>query len=221
MVANGVLFDKNLSLKAKGLYAYLYSKPDGWDFSGDRIVQETKDKRVSVFNALKELEKAGYLKRTRMASGRMSYSVIYPPEPVAENQHEPVAEKAKVQKPHFAEISSISNKDKYKVIKNIQSNTIAEATKSPDEVNELLAFFQKTINPHINFANATQRKSAQELIKSYGLEKTLKVAQYAISIQGQAYAPVITTPHQLKEKFSQLISHYKRNQQVINPTYNE
>jgi hypothetical protein len=36
-VSNVVLSNKKLSWKAKGIYAYLFSKPDDWDFSTKRM----------------------------------------------------------------------------------------------------------------------------------------------------------------------------------------
>jgi hypothetical protein len=61
---NNVLNDIELSFKAKGLYTYIQSKPDGWDFSIERIGLQSKDGRESVAAGLKELENAGYLKRS-------------------------------------------------------------------------------------------------------------------------------------------------------------
>jgi DNA-binding MarR family transcriptional regulator len=58
-----LLNDPNISLKAKGLFAYLQSKPDNWRFSVARITSQTKDGKDSVKSAIRELEKAGYLKR--------------------------------------------------------------------------------------------------------------------------------------------------------------
>ena len=66
MVANEVLKDKNLSFKAKGLYAYLFSKPDKWDFSSTRMVLETTDGRKAIMGMLTELEESGYLKRNKL-----------------------------------------------------------------------------------------------------------------------------------------------------------
>jgi len=62
-IPNHILNDPNLSLKAKGLWGYLQSKPDGWKFSISRIATQTKDGRESIRSAIKELEKAGYLRR--------------------------------------------------------------------------------------------------------------------------------------------------------------
>lgn len=63
VVPNHVLADKRLSFKAKGLFAYLQSKPDGWDFAVDRISRDSNNKRDSVRAGLKELENAGFLTR--------------------------------------------------------------------------------------------------------------------------------------------------------------
>ena len=43
LVSNTVLLDEKLSAKAKGIYCYLYSKPDDWDFSADRIKNDFSD----------------------------------------------------------------------------------------------------------------------------------------------------------------------------------
>jgi hypothetical protein len=67
-VSNDVLNDKNLSAKAKGVFAYLYSKPDDWDFAVERIISDFKDGRDSIISGLKELEAFSYLKRKRLPS---------------------------------------------------------------------------------------------------------------------------------------------------------
>jgi hypothetical protein len=63
-VPNDVLNNPDVSLKAKGLFAFIQSKPDGWKFSVERIALQTKDGIESIRTAMKELEEAGYLKRT-------------------------------------------------------------------------------------------------------------------------------------------------------------
>ena len=119
-VANGVLNDDRLSLKAKGLYAYLYSKPEGWQFESSRIAMDSKDSRDSVRSALNELEENGYLTRYKLSNGRMVYMVIFPPitqeKPMTENPSEgiePMTEKANDGKSHSGETRHLSNKDIY------------------------------------------------------------------------------------------------------------
>src|SRR5258708_5712315 len=113
MVANEVLSRPDLSLKAKGLYAYLFSKPDGWDFSGDRIVNETKDGRKIVYAALKELENNNLLQRNRLPSGRMEYTLQYSSHlsEMVKRDEKPVAQNGQVPKRSSAKTDSISNKE--------------------------------------------------------------------------------------------------------------
>lgn len=71
---NNVLNSENLSFKAKGLYTYIQSKPDGWDFSVERICLQSKDGRESVAAGLKELELEGYLKRVPAINEKGQFS---------------------------------------------------------------------------------------------------------------------------------------------------
>ena len=53
--------DDRLSLKAKGIWAYMKSKPANWDFSAKRIAMDNKDETKSVQRGMKELEKCAHL----------------------------------------------------------------------------------------------------------------------------------------------------------------
>lgn len=101
-VANDVLNNPSLSYKAKGVFAYLFSKPEGWSFSRDRIAQDSTDGTNSVRSALIELEQAGYLKRVKHSSGRMDYQMLF---------SKPPAEKANQAKSQPGETIRISNID--------------------------------------------------------------------------------------------------------------
>lgn len=64
-VDNLVLNDTNLSWKAKGLFVYLWSQSDEWDFYETEVVKHSTDGIASLKAGLKELETTGYLKRQR------------------------------------------------------------------------------------------------------------------------------------------------------------
>lgn len=64
-VDNLVLNDTKLSWKAKGLFVYLWSQSDEWDFYESEVVKHSTDKIASLKSGLKELEQQGYLKRQR------------------------------------------------------------------------------------------------------------------------------------------------------------
>ena len=63
IIGNAGLKDKRLSLKAKGLLAYMLSLPDDWVFYETELMDHSKDGRDAIRSALKELEKSGYLIR--------------------------------------------------------------------------------------------------------------------------------------------------------------
>lgn len=81
IVSNNIINDKRLSWKAKGVFSYLYSKPDDWDFSSARMKEDSSDGRDLLLSALKELETAGYLKRHKLPSGKVEYSLDFEPKP--------------------------------------------------------------------------------------------------------------------------------------------
>jgi hypothetical protein len=67
VVSNAALEDERLSFQAKGLLVYLLSKPDGWKVSRDHLATVGPNGISSVRAILVELEKCGYLTRTRTA----------------------------------------------------------------------------------------------------------------------------------------------------------
>lgn len=91
MVSNHVLRNANLSLKAKGLYAYMWSLPEDWDYSVSGLTKVLKEGRDAINEALKELEREGYLVRTILRSGGkfsdMDYMLNETPSPFTSFPH--------------------------------------------------------------------------------------------------------------------------------------
>lgn len=71
---NSLLNCPEISLKAKGLFTFLQSKPDGWSFSVKKISFQTKDGQESVNTAIKELEELGFLSREPMKDKKGQWS---------------------------------------------------------------------------------------------------------------------------------------------------
>ena len=99
----------------------------------------------------------------------------------------------------------------YKNDKNVKNDK--NRIDTSEQARQIVQVFDifKTNNPLLDYGNKTERKAAAELIKQFGLEETLKMATYAVSIQGQKYAPLITTPYQLKVKYTQLAIYEKKH----------
>ena len=118
---NKLLNNEKISLKAKGLFVYIQSKPDGWSFSAEKIALSQKDGVNGVISAIRELEEHGYLSRhkTHDENGFWELSYILTIPPLDEN---PQVDKPRVDKPLVENHINNSNKDssnKEKVIKSI------------------------------------------------------------------------------------------------------
>ncbi len=89
-INNTVLEDERLSWRAKGIAAYLLSKPDDWQISHEHLLRSGKEGRDAVLNAMKELEDCGYLVRTKVQGKDGKFSTIVTllevPQPTTENQ---------------------------------------------------------------------------------------------------------------------------------------
>jgi hypothetical protein len=58
-----VLNDKRLSWKAKGILAFLLSKPDNWEINIKNLIKQAKDGKEAVYSGIKELITFGYIVR--------------------------------------------------------------------------------------------------------------------------------------------------------------
>lgn len=92
-----------------------------------------------------------------------------------------------------------------------KENTIALSDDNAGSIKEVMNIFYE-INPTLNYGNKTYRSSAQWLIDKYGVEKVTSAARYAVSIQGEQFAPQILNPYQLKEKLTALTLYKQKSE---------
>ena len=62
-INNEFIFNKDMSLKAKGLLCHLLALPNDWKLYVEEVEKWHKDKRDSVYTCFKELIKLGYVER--------------------------------------------------------------------------------------------------------------------------------------------------------------
>ena len=79
MLESPIWRDSRLSAKSKGIWAYMKSKPFGWDFSAERMAKEFTDGRRAIQNGLQELESIGYLGRQKLKTGRVYHTIVDDP----------------------------------------------------------------------------------------------------------------------------------------------
>lgn len=114
---NTLVYNKDISLKAKGLYLFIQGKPDEWCFSAERISYETKDGIDSIKSALKELEQSGYLERRKYHDEKGQWVTDYKLLTVVQNG-KPQCGNPMVENP----LSDIPTKDNPPIYKEVDNN---------------------------------------------------------------------------------------------------
>ena len=109
VMSNHHFKEKGMSLKAKGLLSLMLSLPDDWDYSISGLATLSKDGKDSIMSALAELEKFGYLTRTRLTNEKgqfagVEYNIFeipQPKNPISEkpNEENENSENANAEKP--------------------------------------------------------------------------------------------------------------------------
>lgn len=110
---NVLLNDQSISLKAKGLYAFMDSKNDGWIFSASRLEKLLKESRKSILTAMSELKDNGWLSYQKNRDGSGVYTLLgryvaIDPNPIPKSQN---AQNPKSQNDTVPKRDSISKKD--------------------------------------------------------------------------------------------------------------
>lgn len=149
VMSNAHFREKEMTLKAKGLHSLMLSLPEDWDYSIAGLTTLSKDGKDSVMSALNELERFGYLQRTRVTDEKgkfAGYDYDIFEQPQAEN---PYAENPNTDKPNtenppqYITNQSITKKSNTNVIE-IKKERKVKATNSFDI---LIENYLETINP--------------------------------------------------------------------------
>ncbi len=70
VMSNHHLRNKELSLKAKGLLSQMLSLPEEWDYTLQGLAYINREQIDAIRQAVHELERAGYIVRTRERDSR-------------------------------------------------------------------------------------------------------------------------------------------------------
>ena len=92
-ISNDLLNDKEISSTAKGIYCFMYSKPDNWNFTIKSMISQLKEGQRAISNALKELKSKGWVIYEKTKTGKGYYHILHTPiienKPNVQNVHLP------------------------------------------------------------------------------------------------------------------------------------
>ncbi|WP_214797708.1 DnaD domain protein [Exiguobacterium sp. s5] len=150
MLDKGFLANTNLSLKAKGLLAYVLSLPDDWIIYTEEITKHHKDGKAAVLSAFKELEEQGHVKRERVrdTNGQLKgYKTTVYETPLTENRLSEVG-KTEVGKTEVGKSSTTKN---YSTKNDFTKNDLTKVstTTGVNEFQQLADIYTSKINQNL------------------------------------------------------------------------
>jgi hypothetical protein len=157
-IDNQLINDMSVSFKAKCVFLYFWSKPDDWEIKPRAIEDDWVDGQTVVYNALKELETAGYLYRKRYYINGKVAGINYNLSDTKEfdndlfNQNDLNQEKLnqeKLNQENKDEYIDIQNKDINKT-KTIQNKDTKKQTDNLKSFQDIQRFFQNKCNDSID-----------------------------------------------------------------------
>lgn len=228
VISHKILFDKRVSLKAKGLWGYLQGKPGIWDFSAERIAYENSDGISSIKAGLQELESFKFLIRRKYQDHLGHWQIEYI---LSEGEEIPTVENPSSEiKPTYKErVIKKEILSKTEVLRNVKKeentpNSYFDGEPSIEPVDDNGDPYQpkwgkkpaKYPNAQKVFSNfparvgawdrnRTQLEAAEELFKTKGLEQISKAMVTARRFADDLYCPKIHSPHDLLMKWDKLL----------------
>lgn len=184
-----LIADERIKPLDQTLYGVIYwfskLKNEKCTAGNDMLAKLVKSTPGAVGNALNNMEKCGYIKRTFKDRNRRVRDEIIP-------------------LIDFGYTSSTAET----ITTEVSTETDTEAGK---EINELIKLFEPN-NPSYErlFSNKTQRAVLERMVRKHTDEKVRRMIKFAVQCHGKEMAPVITTPLQLETKLGSLVAYLKR-----------
>ena len=161
--------DSRLTWKARGIFAYLWSQSDEWDFNEVEVARHATDGRDSLRTGLKELEQYGYLdrKRIRNSAGQVS-SVQW-------TLHEkPMLENPTQEKPMWGNGTQRYHQEKITSKEDNTNKEIGDGT--PNHISEVFNLWEN----NWGFPNAIAREDLTEWVNDFGPDLVVHAITYAL-----------------------------------------
>lgn len=193
VISNQCFRNKELSLKAMGLFAYLMTLPETWQVHQSELVRHFKDGRDSIASAMKELEKHGYIIKTKERNDKGQilgtiYTVIEEP------CGKPETENPNTDKPNTENPTLLSTDNK------VNTNTVSTNI-TPDKSGEAKILYQKTKEFTDFITNSTKMKltkkeyfSCREIIKSLNNNSQLAMKLYEWACKDGFWGNCVSMP---------------------------
>lgn len=110
-ISNDLLNDKNITLKSKGLYSFMYSKPNDFNFTIKSLSTLLNEGERSIMNSLKELKHSGWVTYKKNNDGSGEYYLNQKPNCFNSNMDNPNCKNPNLGFSNLQKEQCINNKD--------------------------------------------------------------------------------------------------------------
>ena len=220
-INNEFIFNKNLSLKAKGLLCHILALPNDWTLYVEEVGKWHKDGKDAIYSAFKELSTNGYMKREQIRqNGKFKgYDYIVFEKP---NMDKPETEKPETDKPN-TENPQLLNTDITKdLIKLNTNNSKTEGFKYPFELNV------EAWESWKEFRKKEYRKSYKDLGEKAAIKKLLKLTQskeeQALILEQSmenGWIGIFALKSEKKRKINDLMNEYNKGLEILNKQFDD
>lgn len=185
VMSNHHLRNADLSLKSKGLLSQMLSLPEEWDYTLKGLSQINREGIDAIREAVRELERAGYVTRTRVrnekgqlgAADYVIHEFPVPPKPILENPtlDKPVSENPTLENPMQENPTQLNKELSSKELSNtdllnthsipILSTSLPEGTAAPERKGngctnmDAVRAYEEVIKDNIEYACLIQDKN--------------------------------------------------------------
>jgi hypothetical protein len=220
-ISNEMLNRKDLSLTAKGLFAYMFSKPDGWNFTINSMAKQLKEGTTAIGNALKDLKELGYIEYVKFSDGTGEYVLRHEPDlknddlnPEDQNLEMPNFENAYLAKPN-----RISNKDSIetKIDSNKDCSSVANAPAPSTHIFNAYADAMRMAYNNLNIdpaRGAKINKLLNNMIERVGFDGAMLVASNYPFHKNQYYVQRTHAVEFMVKDCEQILVQVQANQMI-------
>jgi len=210
-INNEFIFNKNLSLKAKGLLCHLLALPNDWKLYVEEVEKWSTDGKSAIYSAFKELTSNGYMKRKQIRDKGKIVSWDY----------------IVFEKPHFdfQEIENLDVENQPLLNTNIKLNTYNTKTERdyPFELNldawELWKAFRKE-QFRTTYKPLGESAAISKLLRisNNNKENQAKIIQQSIE---NGWKGLFELKTEKQTKVQKILSNYHKGLEMINKEYND
>lgn len=228
VIRNEVLNRTDMSLRAKGLYCFLMSKPDGWQISYRGLCTQLKEGKDAVIATMKELSALGYTSRNRTngLGGKLKWETIVSDIPLNDQNadQEPCAASPCAGKPSMVNPpqvnTNIVNTEQIKegtIVPSGDDSPAAEIVdKRSPQINLMLDYWGEIMSYSIATRIQANRRACSNLLRKHGEDALKAIVRAVAAAQDDRYAPRIADFCALQAKLPDLMVWIRQKQNHAN-----